>query len=271
MSGTVTRARSRRSRMGATAAAASLVLTVMRTSSEPARASACTCRAVASTSAVSVLVIDWTTIGAPPPTRTLSTATCTEARRSMLIACTDNLKGCGFYRCRAWAARTGTAIMRVAESVCSERVRHAPERRRRKFRPETRRHTNGRRRNAPVPLRLLESGGRISTRPPTEGERRLRRLISQVTGQKGGRRLAPEASDAPAAVFFPRPHKRRAWGTTNPLVQAAPGTGCAHRRFRRLGHAGAVQLADRRASCGAPRRRCIRRLAHLRRGPQGAA
>ena len=42
----------------------------MRTSSEPARESAATWRAVASMSAVSVLVIDWTTIGAPPPTMT---------------------------------------------------------------------------------------------------------------------------------------------------------------------------------------------------------
>ena len=42
----------------------------MRTSSEPARASAATWRVVASTSAVSVLVIDCTTIGAPPPTVT---------------------------------------------------------------------------------------------------------------------------------------------------------------------------------------------------------
>ena len=53
--------------MRGTAAAASSRSTVTRTSSEPARASAATCRAVASTSAVSVLVIDWTTIGAPPP------------------------------------------------------------------------------------------------------------------------------------------------------------------------------------------------------------
>jgi hypothetical protein len=41
----------------------------MRTISEPARASAATCATVPSMSAVSVLVIDWTTIGAPPPTR----------------------------------------------------------------------------------------------------------------------------------------------------------------------------------------------------------
>ena len=40
----------------------------MRTISEPARASAATCATVPSMSAVSVLVMDWTTIGAPPPT-----------------------------------------------------------------------------------------------------------------------------------------------------------------------------------------------------------
>ena len=49
--------------MCGTAAAASSRSTVMRTSSEPARASAATCRAVPPTSAVSVLVIDCTTIG----------------------------------------------------------------------------------------------------------------------------------------------------------------------------------------------------------------
>ena len=53
--------------MCGTAAAASTLLTVTRTSSEPARASSATCRTVAATSAVSVLVIDWTTMGAAPP------------------------------------------------------------------------------------------------------------------------------------------------------------------------------------------------------------
>jgi len=46
--------------MSGTAAAASGVLTVIRTSSEPASASSTICREVASTSVVSVLVIDWT-------------------------------------------------------------------------------------------------------------------------------------------------------------------------------------------------------------------
>jgi hypothetical protein len=49
----------------------------MRTISEPARAKAATCFAVPSTSAVSVLVIDCTTTGAPPPTVTLPTLTAT--------------------------------------------------------------------------------------------------------------------------------------------------------------------------------------------------
>src|SRR5262245_27017840 len=69
--------------MRGTAAAASAVFTVMRTSSEPARANALTCCAVDSTSAVSVLVIDCTTMGAPPPTFTVPTWTGTEERRVM--------------------------------------------------------------------------------------------------------------------------------------------------------------------------------------------
>src|SRR3954447_24988608 len=52
------------------ALAAASLLTVTRTSSDPARASAATCLTVDSTSAVSVLVIDWTTTGTLLPTRT---------------------------------------------------------------------------------------------------------------------------------------------------------------------------------------------------------
>ena len=58
-----------------TAAAASRVLTVMRTSSDPARARAATCAIVPAISAVSVLVMDWTAIGAPPPITTPPTET----------------------------------------------------------------------------------------------------------------------------------------------------------------------------------------------------
>ena len=66
---------SRRRWISGTARAASSVFTVMRTSSDPARASSATCRAVALASAVSVLVIDCTTIGASLPTATLPTST----------------------------------------------------------------------------------------------------------------------------------------------------------------------------------------------------
>ena len=61
--------------MCGTALAASSRSTVMRTISEPARASAAHWRAVPATSAVSVLVIDCTTIGASPPTITPPTST----------------------------------------------------------------------------------------------------------------------------------------------------------------------------------------------------
>jgi hypothetical protein len=54
-----------------TAAAASSLLTVTRTISEPARARAATCSMVPGMSAVSVLVMDWTTTGTSQPTRTL--------------------------------------------------------------------------------------------------------------------------------------------------------------------------------------------------------
>ena len=53
--------------MCGTASAASGVLTVMRTSSEPAWASSLTWIAVPMTSTVSVLVIDCTRTGASPP------------------------------------------------------------------------------------------------------------------------------------------------------------------------------------------------------------
>ena len=74
----------RRSRMTGTAAAASSLLTVIRTSSEPARARARTCCAVPSASAVSVLVIDCTTIGASPPIRTAPTRAATLFLRCLM-------------------------------------------------------------------------------------------------------------------------------------------------------------------------------------------
>src|SRR5216683_2673033 len=64
-----------------TAAAAASLFTVTRTSSLPAACSARTCAAVAAGSAVSVLVIDWTTIGWAPPTFTPPTSTTAACRR----------------------------------------------------------------------------------------------------------------------------------------------------------------------------------------------
>ncbi len=107
----------------------------------------------------------------------------------------------------------------------------------------------------------LESGGR-RWRPPTEGERRRRRPISQVTGQRAAR-----ASYACRhSIGF-----RSTCDTTNPAIRPAPEARRQDRRLRRLGHAAAVRLADRGAPCRAPRRRRLRRLAHVRRRPQGCA
>ena len=75
MSGASAPAASMRFLISGTAAAASGMLTVMRTSSEPARASSMHCVEVDLTSTVSVFAIDWTTTGAPPPTITLPTRT----------------------------------------------------------------------------------------------------------------------------------------------------------------------------------------------------
>src|ERR1700677_1119609 len=77
---------SRRSRMCGTAAADSSLLTVTRTNSEPARANALTCATVPSISAVSVLVIDCTTMGKVPPMETEPTFTARECRRVLMAA-----------------------------------------------------------------------------------------------------------------------------------------------------------------------------------------
>ena len=70
-----------RSAISGTAAAASSLLTVTRTSCDPARASADTCAAVAAASAVSVLVMDCTTTGWEDPIRTPPTSVVTVVRR----------------------------------------------------------------------------------------------------------------------------------------------------------------------------------------------
>ena len=81
MMGTRTPIRSSCSTIGPTAAAAASLLTVTRTSSDPARASAATCWTVEGMSAVSVLVMDCTTTGASEPTRTPPTEAVTVALR----------------------------------------------------------------------------------------------------------------------------------------------------------------------------------------------
>src|SRR5262249_20052465 len=75
ISGASTPASSIRRLISGTACAASGMLTVTRTISDPACASSMHCLAVEATSAVSVLAMDWTTTGAPPPTRTGPTRT----------------------------------------------------------------------------------------------------------------------------------------------------------------------------------------------------
>ena len=79
--------------MWGTAAAASSLFTVTRTNSLPARASAATWRTVAATSAVSVLVIDWTTMGCPDPTGTPPMRTVTVERR-MVGGMAGNITSC---------------------------------------------------------------------------------------------------------------------------------------------------------------------------------
>src|SRR5881396_3658947 len=78
-----------------TAAAAASVLTVTRTSCDPAWASRATWIAVPSASAVSVLVIDWTTTGWAEPTRTPPTSTLTVGRRGGRRASGELIEGSG--------------------------------------------------------------------------------------------------------------------------------------------------------------------------------
>src|SRR5580658_1384126 len=79
------------STMRGTAAAASSLLTVTRTSSDPARDSAAHCWTVEGTSAVSVLVMDCTTMGASEPTRTPPTTTVTVFLRGIIAMETISL------------------------------------------------------------------------------------------------------------------------------------------------------------------------------------
>src|SRR3989338_4140010 len=81
MIGTSTPSVASRRTIAGTAAAASSLFTVPRTSALRAAASAASCRAVPSASAVSVLVMDWTAMGWSLPTSTPSMSTVTVLRR----------------------------------------------------------------------------------------------------------------------------------------------------------------------------------------------
>src|ERR1700740_3564141 len=90
MIGALQPAASSRFLISGTAAAASGTFTVQRTISEPASANSIVCLNVASMSAVSVFVIDCTTIGAPPPTFTWPTFTPYVFRRGCSVAAASN-------------------------------------------------------------------------------------------------------------------------------------------------------------------------------------
>src|SRR5579871_5445187 len=90
MIGALQPAASSRFLISGTAAAASGTFTVQRTISEPASDSSIVCLNVDSISAVSVLVIDCTTIGAPPPTLTWPTFTPYVFRRGCREAAASN-------------------------------------------------------------------------------------------------------------------------------------------------------------------------------------
>src|SRR3954447_3739084 len=127
------------SRICGTAAAASSRSTVMRTSSEPARESAAICSTVPATSAVSVLVIDCTTIGAPPPTAILPTMTWVVVRRefgpatSFCGGFTGLFMGSrisGFCDIQQWINRNQTGRTRPVNEIKpgDDQQRCAPER-----------------------------------------------------------------------------------------------------------------------------------------------
>ena len=99
--------------MSGTARAASSLLTVTRTSSLPASARARTWAMVAAASAVSVLVIDWTTIGWQLPTWTPPTSTVAVRLRSGPVIRSPFLRrgvDCGFTVSRGPAEAGQTVI-----------------------------------------------------------------------------------------------------------------------------------------------------------------
>src|SRR5438552_16235544 len=86
--------------MAGSALAASGVLTVTRAISQPACSNWWICSTVAFTSAVSGVVMDWTTIGAPPPMGTLPTRICLVLRRLRSEEHTSELQSPDHLVCR---------------------------------------------------------------------------------------------------------------------------------------------------------------------------
>ena len=160
--------------MCGTAAADSSVLTVTRTSSDPASASSRTCRAVASTSAVSVLVIDCTTTGAPPPTVTAPMRTATVGALGMRATIP-----CDSARFPLESARSQEVLPE------SPRTRGAEG--------ATARKRSGTR--TAVNRRTLESG------PDGPPKGRGGRRISQVAGQRGGPAREPPTCGRRTALY----------------------------------------------------------------------
>src|SRR4030081_2976914 len=124
-------------------------------------------------------------MGAPPPTRMAPMDTCTEERRVLLMRMRPRVVR--FYRCDCYHAAAGISLLGESPARAGTPKAQIPPG------------------NAQAPERqtaelhasagLLESGGFRST--STEGEPPCQRLISQVTGQKGGRRLGTRALRLP--------------------------------------------------------------------------
>src|SRR6267378_4615170 len=136
-------------------------------------------------------------MGAPPPTRMAPMDTCTEERRVLLMGMRPcvvrilplpRLGGThgGCYHAAARISLFGESPARAGtpKAQIPPGNAQAPERQT----AETA-HFRG------------ASGERWIRSPPTEGERRLQRLISQVTGQKGGRRHGTRALRLPPLLF----------------------------------------------------------------------
>ena len=186
-SGTSQSAARSRSRTCGTAAAASSVLTVTRTSSEPASASSRTWRAVASTSAVSVFVIDCTTTGAPPPTVTAPMRTATVRRFGHAR---------DYTLCPgAFTAQNPPVAMRSCRRV---RARAAPKAQPARKRSGTRTAGTG------DLWRAAREGP-----PKGSGTGLSRYPISQVSGQRGG------GPQGPPPFFYAGTGSENAHGTTD--------------------------------------------------------